>query len=75
MERRTNRVREEEREGVREGGNERGKKVEREGENTAVIPLVWNLLQISREPPHQRALCHGTCRSRSHHHHGGQGSG
>ena len=67
-------------EGGREGRSEEGRKwereeVEREGEKTAVIPSVLNQLQISREPPHQRALCHGTCRSRSRRRrHGGWGS-
>ena len=32
---------------------------EREGEKTAAIPSILNQLQISREPPLQRALCHG----------------
>ena len=61
---------------VREGGNEREEGGEREGKKTVAIPSVLNQLQISREPPLQRALCHGVCRRRrSGSHHGGRGSG
>ena len=61
---------------MREGGNERRKRERGEREKTAALPSVLNQLQISREPPLQRALCNGVCRRRRRgSHHGGRGSG